>query len=377
MFVRVIVTIVLGFALASICGGTSMKAAIEIDKEGFTSAMASHAAQHETHDTKQVEAEHGRAKKTSNDGKVSHAVEIDKDGVAPKMESHEAQHETHDTKQVESKHGHAKKTSNDGKESHPVQIAKDGVAPKMESHEAKYDTHDTKQVEAEHGHATKARSDGKELYATEIDENGGFPKVASHEAKHDMQDTNGKESHKSMNPQRSGKMVHGRVMRMEHEHAGKEQRTHASLSDQSVFSDEEDDDIALDNLEAMVLARTFDKKKWGPPAAVPCTWNEWENDGSCAYTCGGRGKTGQKLSRSKNPSKHNGKDCDGKSSKQVECAIEECPTTTTTTEEETTTTAGGTPRMANTSSLTLLASLLLVVSTLGESLNSMLSTKRA
>jgi hypothetical protein len=335
MFVRVIVTIVLGFALASICGGTSMKAAIEIDKEGFTSEMASHAAQHETHDTKQVEAEHGRAKKTSNDGKVSHAVEIDKDGVAPKMESHEA----------------------------------------------KYDTHDTKQVEAEHGHATKARSDGKELYATEIDENGGFPKVASHEAKHDMQDTNGKESHKSMNPQRSGKMVHGRVMRMEHEHAGKEQRTHASLSDQSVFSDEEDDDIALDNLEAMVLARTFDKKnsrrRWGPPAAVPCTWNEWENDGSCAYTCGGRGKTGQKLSRSKNPSKHNGKDCDGKSSKQVECAIEECPTTTTTTEEETTTTAGGTPRMANTSSLTLLASLLLVVSTLGESLNSMLSTKRA
>lgn len=289
MGVRVIVTIVLGFALSNICGGAPVRAAVEIDEKGSNQKKESHEAKHETHETKHVAAEHGHAKKTSNDGKESHAVEIDENGAIQKK----AKHDTHETKHAAAEHGHAKKASNDGKESH------------------------------ENSHA-----------------------------------------------QTSEKAVNGGVVRKEHHaHADKEQSTHASLSEQSVFSDEEEDDTALDELEAMTIARTLEKKHtppWGPPAAVPCTWHEWENDGSCSYTCGGRGKTGQKMSRGKNPAKHGGVGCHGKTTKQVECAIEECPTTTTTTEEEaTTTTAGGAPRMTDLSSLTLLTSLVLVVSMLG------------
>jgi len=272
MGVRVIVTIVLGFALSTICGGTPVRTAVEIDKKSSNQKKESHEAKHETHETKHVAAEHGHAKETSNDGKESHAVEIDESGAIRKK----AKHDTHETKHAAAEHGHAKKASNDGKESH----------------------------ENSHAH---------------------------------------------------------------HTHADKEQSTHASLTEQNVFSEEEDDDTALDELEAMTIARTLEKKHappWGPPAAVPCTWHEWENDGSCAYTCGGRGKEGQKMSRGKNPAKHGGVDCHGKTTKQTECAIEECPTTTTT-EEATTTTAGGSPRMTDLSSLCLLTSLLLVVSMLG------------
>jgi hypothetical protein len=250
--------------------------------------------------------------------KATETVEIDGKGIQ-KTKSHEVKH-AH-----EAKHGHEEKHA-----------------------------HESKPEAAEHAHAKKAAHESKESH--EVHEKKEA-KEAVHEGVSHATEAKGEEHHKHSDHEK--KVTH----------SDKEHATHASMAQQSVFSDEEEDDAALDELEAMTIARTFEKKHsppWGPPAAVPCTWQEWENDGSCSYTCGGRGKTGQKQTRGKNPPKHGGSGCHGKASKQIECAIEECPTTTTTTEEEmTTTTAGGAPRMADFSSLTLLMSLTCALSLLG------------
>jgi len=218
-------------------------------------------------------------------------------------------------------------------------------AQKTKTHEVQHDAHEAKPIAAEQSHAKEASHDGKEPHKV-------------HDAKKPNEPVHGGVSHA---PEPKGK---------EHlKHSDKEQPPPASMTQHSAFSDEEEDDAALDELEAMTIARTFEKKAappWGPPAAVPCRWNEWEDDGSCAFTCGGRGKTGQKQARGKNPPQHGGSGCHGKTTKSVECAIQDCPTTVTTTEEEaTTTTAGGAPRMANLSFSTLVTSLLFALSLLG------------
>jgi hypothetical protein len=234
-----------------------------------------------------------------------------------------------------------------------VEIDGKGVQ-KAKHHEGHHDEHEKKVVEAEHSHKKEVSHTEKESHET-------------HDAKKAKETAHAAASHV---PEAKAE-EHPKHADKEHEnpkHAEKEHAAHASHDKlkrkESVFSDEEEDDAALDELEAMTIARTFEKKHsppWGPPAAVPCTWQEWENDGSCAFTCGGRGKSGQKQTRGKNPPKHGGGGCHGKGSKQIECAIEDCPTTTTTTEEEmTTTTAGGASRMAELSYL--LASLMATLS---------------
>jgi hypothetical protein len=218
----------------------------------------------------------------------------------------------------------------------------------------------------------------KALETVEIDGKGN-QKTTSKEVHHDTQTNHESPGHshekevghdvkpskhnekKAKEPAHKG-VPHAAAAKSEtpHVRSEKEQPSHASMAQQSVFSDEEEDDAALDELEAMTIARTFERKRsppWGPPAAVPCTWQEWENEGSCGVTCGGRGKDAQKQTRGSNPAKHGGGGCQGKKSRQVECAIEECPTTTITTEEEVTTTTGGALRMADLSTLVLLSSL--------------------
>jgi len=240
-------------------------------------------------------------------------------------------------------------------------------------------THHEKKSEAT-GHDKKSAEAGHEKKSAEAEH-----EKKSAETEHSLaKEVSGKatESHEKHDAQKAAAPAHKEASHApeakaeeQHKVADKMHSAHSSHENKHaphrVFSDEEEDDAALDELEAMTIARTFEKKHtppWGPPAAVPCTWNEWENDGTCAFTCGGRGKTGQKQSRSKNPARHDGTPCHGKTSEQIECAIEECPTTTTTTEEEaTTTTAGGAPRMADLSSSALIASLVVALSWVGSS----------
>jgi len=225
----------------------------------------------------------------------------------------------------------------------------DGKGPQTaKHHQASHEVHEKKSAEVEHSHSKKVNDKDKDKDS------------------HEMRETK-----KSSAPAHKD-VSHAPAAKAEEHHkiADKEPSAEASKAGKHVphrvFSDEEEDDAALDELEAMTIARTFEKKHtppWGPPAAEPCVWHEWENDGSCSFTCGGRGKTGQKMTRGKIPQKHDGTPCHGKDSKQVECAIEECPTTTTTTEEEmTTTTAGGAPRLADLSSVALLASVIVTLS---------------
>jgi hypothetical protein len=229
--------------------------------------------------------------------KVVETVEIDGKGTQT-AKHHQASHEVHERRSAEVEHSHTKKVGDKDKESHETHDAKKSAAP------AHKDVSHAPEAKAEEHHKIPDKEPSAEAL-------------------------------------KAGNHVPHRA-----------------------FSDEEEDDAALDELEAMTIARTFEKKHvppWGPPAAEPCTWHEWENDGSCAFTCGGRGKTGQRMTRGKTPEKHAGNPCHGKTSKQVECAIEECPTTTTTTEEATTTTAGGAPRVADLSSVALLASFIVTL----------------
>lgn len=107
-----------------------------------------------------------------------------------------------------------------------------------------------------------------------------------------------------------------------------------------------EDDVALDELEAMTIASALVKKAWGPPAAISCRWTPFSNEGVCSKSCGGGN---QKQTRRKSPNAaHGGQGCTGPASQTVGCKTDPCPTTTTTTTTTAAmTTAAGALRMAD------------------------------
>merc|ERR1719162_1122614 len=109
---------------------------------------------------------------------------------------------------------------------------------------------------------------------------------------------------------------------------------------------DDQDDMALDELEAMTIQTALQRKAWGPPPAIACAWTPFSNQGSCSKTCGGGN---QKQGRKKSPNAaHGGKACSGGASQTIDCKKDACPTTTTTTTTTTTmTTAAGALRMAD------------------------------
>lgn len=111
---------------------------------------------------------------------------------------------------------------------------------------------------------------------------------------------------------------------------------------------EEEDDSALDELEAMAIRTKLSKEEedasadrrrrwrhWGAHDApekpkVDCRWTPWADTGDCSKTCGG-GKQKQKRKRSPDAA-HGGKKCEGDDERsKKKCNQDDCPTTTTTT----------------------------------------------
>merc|ERR1719498_942011 len=120
----------------------------------------------------------------------------------------------------------------------------------------------------------------------------------------------------------------------------------AKASNVAFDLDDDEDDVALDELEAMTISTALTRKNWGPPPAVNCKWTPFSNEGVCSKTCGGGN---QKQTRRKSPNAaHGGRGCSGAASQTVACKKDACPTTTTTTTTTTTmTTAAGAFRMAD------------------------------
>merc|ERR1719498_1788056 len=116
----------------------------------------------------------------------------------------------------------------------------------------------------------------------------------------------------------------------------------AKASNVAFDLDDDEDDVALDELEAMTIATALTRKNWGPPPAVNCKWTPFSNEGVCSKTCGGGN---QKQTRRKSPNAaHGGRGCSGAASQTIACKTDACPTTTTTT---TMTTAAGAVRLAD------------------------------
>jgi len=112
-----------------------------------------------------------------------------------------------------------------------------------------------------------------------------------------------------------------------------------------VLDDAEENDVALDELEAMTIQAALAGKAPPPrrrrapprrrrdpprrrraPPPVNCVWGAWV-EGSCSKTCGGGKRTD---TRTKDKSESNGGTCEGESTlPNQECNDEDCPTTTT------------------------------------------------
>jgi len=105
------------------------------------------------------------------------------------------------------------------------------------------------------------------------------------------------------------------------------------------FEDDDENDVALDELEAMTIESAMLKKHPVPRRrAVNCKWTEWENAGRCSQTCGG-GMQPRKRKQAP-PAAHGGWSCDGKDNDILKpCDNDPCPTTPAPTPAPTTTTA--------------------------------------
>merc|ERR1740130_384417 len=110
--------------------------------------------------------------------------------------------------------------------------------------------------------------------------------------------------------------------------------------------EEEENDVALDELEAMTIQAALAGKAPVPPPPPPrrrrdpprrrrapppppppvnCAWGAW-TEGSCSKTCGGGKRTDTRV---KSKPESNGGTCSGESSlPNQECNDEDCPTTT-------------------------------------------------
>lgn len=146
-----------------------------------------------------------------------------------------------------------------------------------------------------------------------------------------------------------------RIKELEAENAKlKEHPADAKGKKLNLADEDSDEDVALDELEAMTIQNALQKKNWGPPPAVNCAWTPYEKEGKCSKTCG---KGEQVMKRKKSPNAaHGGRACTGQSTKIEDCNTEECPTTTTTTTTtEMFTTPAGAFHMAGVSAPVLMA----------------------
>lgn len=101
-----------------------------------------------------------------------------------------------------------------------------------------------------------------------------------------------------------------------------------------------DDDPALDQLEAMMLAEArenddFSIIPWlrrrktetttAPPPPIDCKWADWEEERPCSQTCGGGMLP--KTRRREVTAAYGGRECQGRDWKIDECKNDACPTT--------------------------------------------------
>lgn len=108
------------------------------------------------------------------------------------------------------------------------------------------------------------------------------------------------------------------------------------------FDSEEEEDIALDELETMTIWNAFSQKH-----PQDCVMSEWApkckkgDCDDCSKTCGGGKCTQTRYAIKKKNAK--GRSCPPDLTKDMNCNMDACPTTTTTTEATTTmtTTAKG------------------------------------
>jgi len=112
-----------------------------------------------------------------------------------------------------------------------------------------------------------------------------------------------------------------------------------AVADKFTFEDEDENDVALDELEAMTIESAMLKKHPIPRRRRQnCKWTEWELDGRCSQTCGG-GMQPRKRKQSPGAA-HGGTPCPGKDNEIMKpCDNDACPTTPAPTPAPTTTTA--------------------------------------
>jgi len=119
------------------------------------------------------------------------------------------------------------------------------------------------------------------------------------------------------------------------------------------FDDDDAEDAALDELEALTIANAMLHKhaRRRRRRRIDCKWSPWV-DGKCSKTCGMGTKT---KTRKMAPKKaHGGKDCNGDPSKDDPCDVGDCPADPTPAPTPAmTTTAAFAKRMANSNILAL------------------------
>jgi hypothetical protein len=98
-----------------------------------------------------------------------------------------------------------------------------------------------------------------------------------------------------------------------------------------------DEDVALDELEALTIEGALLRKHFSPPPPVNCKWGEWTKETSCSQTCGGGMQPWTRKIATKNA--WGGKACEGKDNKISKCDNDVCPTTAAPTPAPTTTPA--------------------------------------
>jgi len=123
------------------------------------------------------------------------------------------------------------------------------------------------------------------------------------------------------------------------------------------MDDEEwSDDAALDELEAMTIAKALSGKAptpAPPPPAENCAYGDWEEADDCSKSCGG-GKLKEKRSIIVRAA-HKGKPCRPPSSRKKKCNKKACPTTTLAPTTIAMTTAAGANRMVDVCAAPLLS----------------------
>jgi len=123
----------------------------------------------------------------------------------------------------------------------------------------------------------------------------------------------GKTQHaKTQHAKKEHTEAHGAKPEVEAKHMVKETKDTPRMDHEKFkFDDEDENDVALDELEAMTIESAMLKKHPIPRRRRQnCKWTEWVLDGRCSQTCGG-GMQPRKRSQSPGAA-HGGSPCPGK-----------------------------------------------------------------